>query len=921
MIPSIDGFVTIARLATTVRPSADDPTHPTLAADAPATPDDLSVGTFIARAAAQGGLPGARDAARIGRFAVLTQLGEGGMGVVLSAYDELLDRRVALKLLRAPDRGDARLQARLMREAQALARLSHPNIIHVYEAGVSGDELYLAMELVRGVTLSTWLKRQPRSHAEILALFRQCGHGLAAAHRAGLVHRDFKPSNVLVDAEGRARVVDFGLATLAERPEQLALAGTPAYMAPEQWRGEPVDPRSDQFSFCVALWEALTGARPFAGGSFDALREQILAGRLPERGRLPPAIHRALARGLAREPDARYPTLDALLADLDPTPGRGRRLGLALGLTAALGVAAGASTLAARDRCAGGEARLADVWDAPRRAAGHAAVLATGLEFAPAAWESVALRLDARAAEIAAMHRDVCEAHARGEQSDRLLDLRMTCLSRHVREVRALTDLLVDADPGLVERAVDAAADLSSPARCADADALLAELPRPDDPAVAAAVDEVRGDLVELAALQSAGRIDASQSLADAAMRAAEATGHAPLVADALLRRGLLELAGQRHDLAERDLLAAFTRGLAARNEAAARDGAIALVEAELGRGRPSDAELWATLARAALERSPDPTAAAALDLMHGQTLCTLGREREGEALIERSVAASDALHGPDHPATARARVLQGAALLRRQDFARAGTILRDARERLERIHGPVHPAVSIALRHEGHLYYALNEFEAAVATWQRSLEIDRRIHGADADQRSVTRDQIDAALFHLGKLADPLGAARNALAAAERRSGPDHPELFVYLQFYAEAALAAGDAAGARAAIDRATELLRRALGDAHPELARPLLLLADWYRRTGDPVASLPHYERALELRAGTDVDRILRGQAHDGLGRALWSLGRDRTREHLDRAREVYVSLGAAGRVALAEHDRWRTEHLTDAPAPRG
>jgi len=195
LIPSIDGFVTIARLATTVRPSADDPTHPTLAADAPATPDDLSVGTFIARAAAQGGLPGARDAARIGRFAVLTQLGEGGMGVVLSAYDELLDRRVALKLLRAPDRGDARLQARLMREAQALARLSHPNIIHVYEAGVSGDELYLAMELVRGVTLSTWLKRQPRSHAEILALFRQCGHGLAAAHRAGLVHRDFKPES------------------------------------------------------------------------------------------------------------------------------------------------------------------------------------------------------------------------------------------------------------------------------------------------------------------------------------------------------------------------------------------------------------------------------------------------------------------------------------------------------------------------------------------------------------------------------------------------------------------------------------------------------------------------------------------------------------------------------------------------------
>jgi hypothetical protein len=179
-------------LATTTRPEG---LH-TPASDFRGLDDvNLSVGTVMARGAFSGGggSPSAREAARIGRYAVLSRLGEGGMGEVLSAYDEVLDRRVALKLVRAPERGDLRLQAQLMREAQALARLSHPNIVQVYEAGADGDELYLAMELVRGVTLATWLSDQPRSRAEIVGMFHQIGQGLAAAHRAGLVHRDFKP--------------------------------------------------------------------------------------------------------------------------------------------------------------------------------------------------------------------------------------------------------------------------------------------------------------------------------------------------------------------------------------------------------------------------------------------------------------------------------------------------------------------------------------------------------------------------------------------------------------------------------------------------------------------------------------------------------------------------------------------------------
>ena len=269
---------------------------------------------------------------RIGRYRVEGRLGSGAMGVVYSAVDERLGRRLAIKLLHESFAGDPTGRARLLREAQAMARLRHENVVLIYDVGTHGDgdeQVFIAMELVEGRTLDRWLREAPRRWDDVLARFLQAGRALAAAHRAGVLHRDFKPENVLVDAAGRVRVLDFGLARALAGPaegdpadslsEPLtrtgSILGTPAYMAPEQLRGEQTDARADQFSFCVALYEALYGERPF--GSVPRFAPVEIT-HVPKDSKVPTRVRRALLRGLADTPEERHADMDALLAALNP---------------------------------------------------------------------------------------------------------------------------------------------------------------------------------------------------------------------------------------------------------------------------------------------------------------------------------------------------------------------------------------------------------------------------------------------------------------------------------------------------------------------------------------------------------------------------------------------------------------------------
>ena len=290
----------------------------------------------------------------IDRFVVTKRLGAGGMGVVYLAEDPVLGRKVAIKLLHAEGARNATAQARLQREARALASLSHPNVVVVHEVGMHEGQLYLVMEHVAGQTMRAWTRAHADDWRSIVAQYRAAGEGVAAAHRAGIIHRDFKPDNVLVDEDGRSRVLDFGLAASGAEPgttgeaeaswEELdgadltktgTILGTPSYMAPEQFRGMPVDARTDQFSFCVALWEALFEQRPFEGDSLVTLRRAVIAGRRrepPSRTRVPRSIVAALARGLAPDPADRFGSMPELLQALAKVRPPHRRVWPWLGL-------------------------------------------------------------------------------------------------------------------------------------------------------------------------------------------------------------------------------------------------------------------------------------------------------------------------------------------------------------------------------------------------------------------------------------------------------------------------------------------------------------------------------------------------------------------------------------------------------------
>ncbi|MCA9691480.1 MAG: serine/threonine protein kinase, partial [Myxococcales bacterium] len=518
---------------------------------------------------------------KIGRFVIIRRLGAGAMGVVYQGHDPELDRKVAIKLVgmvATDPRARRRSATRTLREAQALARVQHPNAIAVHEVGTHDDQVFIAMEYVEGPTLAQWQRAAPRSWREVAALYLQAGRGLQAAHAAGLVHRDFKPENVLVGQDGagpgglRVRVVDFGLARVvsesgatpdgavaaaadaggrsgdeesgravegehdsassgaadehpvsatlvsqAQGPENSALAGelagderarslpdgfalhanltatgalvgTPAYMAPEQFTGSQADVRSDQWSFTAALYEGLFGARPFRDVPLPERARTIARGLppAPARPKLPRSVRRILERGLQARPEERFPSMRALLDELERAL-RPPRWGL-LALTGASAVAVTIAALqlsASASRCDGAEEALATAWTRDRAAAAERAFLATGRPYAARTWALTSATLDEHAAAWTTMWTEACAAtHIRGDQSPVALDLRMRCLDRRRAELAALVDVFIEADADVVDRAAQASAGLTPVDGCADVEALAAPQPVPDDPRI-----------------------------------------------------------------------------------------------------------------------------------------------------------------------------------------------------------------------------------------------------------------------------------------------------------------------------------------------------------------------------------------------------------------------------------------------------
>ncbi|HEU4729642.1 MAG TPA: serine/threonine-protein kinase, partial [Kofleriaceae bacterium] len=504
------------------------------------SPQD-QVATVPLSAESDGAAP--RDGDRVGRFVVHHRIGSGAMGVVVAAYDPVLDRWVALKLLHATDPA---ADAALIQEAQAMARLAHPNVVAVHDAGTADGRVYLAMEFVDGGTLRAWRDAAPRTWREVRDRHVEAGRGLAAAHDAGLVHRDFKPDNVLVGGDGRARVTDFGLVRAApaahgDAPAHATtVAGTPRYMAPEQHRGERADARADQFAFCVALFEALWQRDPFEAGDAAARKARVLAGEVtaPPPGEVPARVAAAVLRGLDPDPARRHPSMRALLDEIarDPDLERRRRWRL-IGVGLAGAALAAAIVVAAMPRggvdCAAAADALAPVWPA-RRPFVEIALARVPRPYAATTAGHAAGALDAWARAWRSARISACRAtHERGIQSEAVLDARMRCLDHRLAAMATLVEVLATADAATLDGAIAAIEGLPSGASCGEVEALAEQVPPPSDPFARQATEAVARDVARAAALATAGRYREGLSVIDAAHARAATLGHAPTLAAA----------------------------------------------------------------------------------------------------------------------------------------------------------------------------------------------------------------------------------------------------------------------------------------------------------------------------------------------------------------------------------------------------
>jgi tetratricopeptide (TPR) repeat protein len=933
--------------------------------------------------------------ATLGRYVIVGELGRGGMGVVYAAYDPELDRKVALKLLtmaREKERSTTG-RARLIREAQAMARLTHPNVVTVHDVGLHESMVFVAMEFVDGLTLKDWLAEKKPDWRRALAVACQAGEGLAAAHAAGLVHRDFKPENVMVARDGRVLVMDFGLARATEAREREtppveedlgapgpshdslssditragAVLGTPHYMAPEQHLGLSTDARTDQFNFSVTLYEALYGHRPFEGKKLTELVLNVTGGNVrepPPGTRVPGWVREVVLRGLAVEPEGRWPSMNAMLEQLraDPTPRR-RVLAAAAGVVAlAIGVFSWQAwdERSQRAGCAELGRAIDEVWGEEQRAVAERALTRGGLSYGLETWDRVAHWFDAYAEEWKAVRTEVCLATTVEHRRSRALhDRSSACLAERRERFAALTTALSEADPTVVQRAVRAAATLPPVEQCTDDEWLAERVPLPDDPTAREAVQRLRAKLEHAAVQLSIARYDASLGTARDVLEQADAVGYEPLQAEARLAVGRALSKKAAYAEAEPELERAFvSAGGIGHDEVAAQAAGELASTVGNALGRHADGLRWASLGEMSLRRSRshDP-------VMRGWLLASRGviQDLSGDydaaiATHEEAIRIFSDVFGADHPDVAYAHNNLGTALHAKGDYAGA---LREFQKVLEirRVAlGEGHPDVAMALNNVGAAYYSRGEYDRAVDNFERALEIREKALGSghpDVGQslhnlanlvnkrgertRAVEMYERALAIFreHLGPehanvaaTLDNIGLIEQArghwdraierhlaaLAIWEKAVGPDHPEIATCLGDLARAYLGRGDVDEAVARYERARDIVRKVHGEAHPDLGRVLEGLGEAHLQAGHDAMAVATLEQSLAILEGADLDAAQSAQARFGLARALEQSGRKPARA-LELARRAQSDLRAAGEgyeELLSEVDAWLAEH---------
>jgi serine/threonine protein kinase/tetratricopeptide (TPR) repeat protein len=871
----------------------------------------------------------------VDRYRILDVVGSGGIGVIYAAFDEALGRNVALKLLRPSARSSRKLErrrARLVREAQALARLSHPNVVPIYEVGMFEDRVFLAMEYIEGSTMRRWLRRTQRSWQEILDKYIQAGRGLAAAHAADIVHRDFKPDNVLVGEDERVRVLDFGLATpvpdalatgryatlsfddaptprggrpksaphhLSESVSSLITAhgkvmGTPAYMSPEQSRGEPIDARSDQYSFCVALWEALFGERPH--GPPTATARIRLHRRLSERGMtgkdVPQAIQRALERGLSVHPEDRFENMDALIAALSPRPASWRRWLLvgALPLVAAGALVAGMLGTEEGQVCPREDQALAGVWDDQVRTQIHDRLTATERPYAAATWDTVARELDRWSARWLDARTDACEdTKVRQEQSPVLLDLRMACLDRQLNSLAAVTETLAthtisgsEADAQL-EAALAAVLKLPDPERCERSALVGGRTLLHEDPQLDGELEQLRRELARARGLFDLARLDEALALTDevaaeaaaAGLTASELRGRdagrpvptasEPLLAETKLLRGQILAAAGKLEPAEEELRRAVFLAQQHGHDTVSVEACAALVDLLQARGELDSADDWAELGRATLARlGGDPHLEANLRFASARLARVRGDFDVALDDLRRVLEIREQLYGPEHVEVAKVLGEQVLAKTALGLHAEAEADSERALNILTTEFGITHPEVGLAYTHAAALHRARGSDHTALSKLLDALAIFEIAYDEQHPRIVDTYRALAPVHAALGEHEQALAALGRARSLATELYGERHASLVELGVESGRALHALGRDDEALASFDEAEQLAAKILAPTDPAKAELALARGDLHADAGRLDQALAAYHRAHELlnagQTGDDERRAL-------------------------------------------------------------
>jgi eukaryotic-like serine/threonine-protein kinase len=831
--------------------------------------------------------------ARLGRYIVLERIGRGGMGVVYAAYDPDLDRKVAVKLLRAGAGLGSAGSAWLLREAQAMAALAHPNVAAVYDVGTIDEQLFLAMELLEG-SLKRWLQHD-HGWREVMARFLEAARGLEAAHTAGIVHRDFKPDNVLLTKDGHAKVTDFGLARadpvadsgtshagLLGSPMTVAgeVMGTPMFMSPEQLRGETGDARSDQFAWCVSLHLALYKVDPF-GVTGDERLEAIAANKLcePSPGPVPAWVHRALVRGLRANAAERWPDMATLIAMLDRDPATARRrIALAAGLAVAVGGIAAAYSLAphaSAQPCTGADAKLAGAWDGDARGAVEAAFLESHAPGATDALHDTERELDGYAHGWVAMRTEACEAtRIRGDQSEDILTLRTECLDSRLVELRAFVRELATSDDNMVTHAAAGAHALSALAGCADVAALRTPDRLPVDPITRARVLALRDKLAEGRGLVQASHYKEALALAKPAVAEAAQLGHRPTQARALLLAGESEWFLSHMDKAEVDLTEAELAAEAGKDDGAKFDAWLYLTTHAVHASKFDLAMQRSRQAKATLERLGEPWLQKAELLrtmtqlygLNGQLPESLAAAQEQRKLVERE-------QGKTTLEYATALKAEADALGQLGRNTEALDRFREVLAIREQQLGPKHGALADVLTNLAIVEYYLGQPEQSGQYARRALAITEVVYGKDSPENSVALTMIGTALIAQRDYASALATFQRSVQAVERSVGRDDVSLADPLANIGSMLVELKRPGEAIAYVERAVAIATSKLGAENPDTAQLLVSQCDVLRAAGQLDAAIASGRHALAIQEkayGPTSSRLF--DALSALGRTL-------------------------------------------------